>query len=166
MNRCYTRGVLADVARKLDEWVMARNATAWADGRPAIRACTIRVLGQAALFESRLPLGLLGTRDVDVKADYEDAVRVQFGTLLTEKGFELDPLGREVWMPRETRYETAYAGRFVRLEVAEPEAVLVSKGLKAPTKNRALLTEYLASEPSERFLALAQKYGLELEQFV
>ncbi len=158
--------MLAELARELDDWIAARNATAWVDGRPPLRACSIRVLGQAALFESKLLLELLATRDVDVKADYEEAVRTRFAELLEKRGFELDPLGQEAWMPRETRYETAYAGKFVRLEIAEPEAVLVSKGLKAPEKNRALLTEYLASEPSERFLALAQKYRLELEQFV
>lgn len=45
-------------------------------------------------------------------------------------------------------------------------AVLLSKALKAPAKNRSLLTEYLAMGASERFLELAEKYHLDLEQFV
>lgn len=33
-------------------------------------------------------------------------------------------------------------------------------------KNSALLTEYLASGPSTRFVTLAEKYDVDLEQFV
>ena len=46
------------------------------------------------------------------------------------------------------------------------EAVLVSKALKAPAKNRSLLTEYLAKGASQRFLDMAKKYGVDLEQFL
>lgn len=52
------------------------------------------------------------------------------------------------------------------IAVAEPDAVLLSKALKAPDKNRALLTEYLALGATERFLTLARKYALDLEQFL
>jgi hypothetical protein len=50
--------------------------------------------------------------------------------------------------------------------VADPDAVLVSKALKAAEKNRALVTEYLAKGASERFFDLARKYRVDLEQFV
>jgi hypothetical protein len=74
-------------------------------------------------------------------------------------------LGDEIWMPRETRYTVAFRGKLVRLMLAEPEAILVSKALKAPIKNRALVTEYLAVGPTERFWALAKKYAVALEDF-
>lgn len=54
----------------------------------------------------------------------------------------------------------------MELSIAEPEAVLVSKALKAPDKNRVLITDYLAHGPSPRFLALAEKYHVDLEQFL
>jgi hypothetical protein len=57
-------------------------------------------------------------------------------------------------------------GPFVRLLLAEPEAILLSKAIKAPDKNRALITEYLAQGASDRFLELAKKYNLDLEQFL
>jgi hypothetical protein len=50
--------------------------------------------------------------------------------------------------------------------LAEPEAVLVSKALKAPAKNRQLLVEYLASGPSDRFMKLVAKHTVDLEQFL
>jgi hypothetical protein len=157
--------VLKKVAQKLDAWVIDQNVAAASEGLPRHRSCTIRVLGQTALLEAELPLRLATTRDVDVRADYDDAVRREFERLLAAAGRELDPVAHEIWMPRETRYLEFYAGNLVRLELAEPEAVLVSKALKAPQKNAPLLTEYLALGPSERFLALAKKYKVDLEQF-
>ena len=50
--------------------------------------------------------------------------------------------------------------------VADPDAVLISKAYKAPEKNMGLITEYLAKGASERFFELAQKYAVDLEQFV
>lgn len=69
-------------------------------------------------------------------------------------------------MPPETIYEPLFSGRFVTVLVADTDCVLLSKGLKAPRKNQPLLTEYLAQGASPRFLALAQKYHLNLEQFL
>ena len=111
-------------------------------------------------------LTLAATNDVDVYADYPHAVEREFARLLAVEGRELDPLGHEVWMPRETRYNEFFAGRNVRVLVADLEAILLSKALKAPAKNRPLIVEYLARGASERFLGLARKYRLDLEQFL
>jgi hypothetical protein len=69
-------------------------------------------------------------------------------------------------MPRETRYTELYAGRFVQMLLADADAVLLSKALKAPAKNLPLIVEYLAAGASDRFLKLADKYHLNLEQFL
>jgi hypothetical protein len=69
-------------------------------------------------------------------------------------------------MPREARYDAFFKGRFVRVLLADPESILLSKALKAPAKNRQLIVEYLASGASERFLGLARKYHVDLEQFL
>lgn len=157
--------MLKEVGRELDAWMIDQSVAAVAAGLPRMRPCVIRVLGQSALFEAHLPLRLAATRDVDVRADYDDAVRREFERLLLARGRELEPLGHEIWMPRETRYTDLLHGKLVRLMVAEPEAVLVSKALKAPAKNAPLLTEYLALGPSARFFELAKKYAVPLEQF-
>jgi len=68
-------------------------------------------------------------------------------------------------MPRETQYDLLYEGTYVDAQVADPDAVLISKACKAPEKNMGLITEYLAKGPSERFFELAQKYAVDLEQF-
>ncbi len=166
--------MLREVARKLDDWVAARNRKAQEEGLPRFSGTTIKVLGQTALLEAGVALTLAATNDVDayadyphaIDADYPHAIESEFRRLVAEVGRELDPLGHEVWMPRETRYEEFFKGRFIRVLLAEPDAILLSKALKAPAKNRPLILEYLAAGPSERFLELTRKYRLDLEQFL
>ena len=124
------------------------------------------MLGQAALFIAELDLTLTATQDLDAYADYDWAVQQELERLLAKEGKVLDPHGHEIWMPRETQYAPLYEGTHVEAFVADPDAVLISKACKAPEKNKALITEYLAKGASERFFELAEKYALDLEQFV
>lgn len=158
--------MLSKIAQKLDYWIVAQNLEAQTEGLPLLRPCRIRVLGQMALLEGSAPLPLTVTNDVDVYADYAYAIECEFRRLLEQEGKSLDPSGNEVWMPRETQYSTLFKGRYVTLQIADPESVLLSKALKAPIKNRSLLTEYLARGSDKRFLTMAEKYKLDLEQFL
>ncbi len=158
--------MLRGIAERLDRWIVDRNVEAREEGLLAIPACKIQVLGQFALIEGGVPLTLAATKDVDVRGNFEHGVRKELERLLRREGYELDPVGHEIWMPRETRYADLFVGAFVRVLLAEPDAVLLSKALKAPKKNAALITEYVAQGASERFLKLATKYGIDLEQFV
>jgi hypothetical protein len=158
--------LLHDLFLALDQWVARENIRARAEGTPAHRKCTIRVLGQAALWVADLNLTLTATQDLDAYADYDWAVEKELERLLAKDGKVLDPHGREIWMPRETRYAPIYEGTYVEAFVAEPDAVLISKAAKAPEKNAALITEYLAKGASRRFFELAKKYAIDLEQFV
>ena len=158
--------MIKKVAEKLDEWMVAKNLEARAEGFLQLRPCRIRILGQMALLEGGASLTLALTNDVDVYADYDYEVQCEFRRLLAQEGKELDPLGEEIWMPRETEYADLYRGRYVTLQVADADSVLLSKALKAPGKNRALLVEYLARGASERFLKLVDKYAVDLEQFL
>jgi hypothetical protein len=158
--------MLREVAEQLDHWAVARNASDRAEGLLALKPCRIRLLGQMALFELDVELPLAATNDVDVYADCDHAVQQEFARLLSLKGKTLDPLGHEIWMPRETQYRTLFRGELVHLQVADVESVLVSKALKAPQKNGPLITAYLASGPSDRFMRLARAHRVDLEQFL
>jgi hypothetical protein len=158
--------MLEAVAQQLDDWIIEQNAVFAAEGLPPIPPCRIRVLGQTALLESALALTLAATRDVDVKADYVYVVESRFRELLAREGRELDAVGHEAWMPKETRYATLFSGRYVQLQLALPDYVLLSKALKAREKNHALIVEYLAHGASSVFLELAAKYRLDLEFFL
>lgn len=157
---------LRELFLALDRWVARENVRARAEGTPAHKKCTIRVLGQAALWVADLDLSLTATQDLDTYADYDWAVQKELERLLAKHGKVLDPHGREIWMPRETRYTPLYEGTYVEAFVADPDAVLISKARKAPERNATLITEYLAKGASKRFFELAKKYAIDLEQFV
>jgi hypothetical protein len=158
--------MLVEIAQGLDDFVVRRNLEARAEGTLRIGRCTLRLLGQMALFEQHAPLTLAATKDVDLRGRYPTEVETELRRLLASKGLELDPVATEIWMPRETTYATLYAGELVVLEVADVDAVLISKALKAPVKNRPLIIEYLARGASPRFLALARTYSLDLRAFL
>jgi hypothetical protein len=158
--------VLVDLVERLDAWVLERNLEARAEGMLSLPPCTIYLLGQSALLEIGVPFKLAVTNDVDVRADYVYAIQAELRRLLKQAGKELDPLGDEIWMPKETLYDVLFAGEFVTLKVADVDAILVSKALKAPHKNRALIIEYLALGATPRFIQLARKYRVDLESFL
>ena len=157
--------MLVAVARKLDAFIVAQSKQAEEEGLPQPRPCKIRLLGQMALFEADLGLDLVATEDVDVKANYSHEVQQEFERLLQMKGLKLDPVGYEAWMPKETKYKAVFDGRFVSFLIAEPEAVLISKALKAPEKNKNLIRAFIALGGSDRFFELAETYKVDLEQF-
>ena len=157
---------LAEIFLALDQWVARESVRARAEETPAYRRCSVRVLGQSALWAAGVDLTLTATQDLDAYGDYEWPVQRELERLLAENGKVLDPHGHEVWMPKETRYDPLYEGTFVEALVADADAVLISKALKAAEKNTALITEYLAKGASERFFELARKYRVDLEQFV
>ena len=158
--------MFVEIATRLDAWIVDRNLEARAEGTLSLPPCTIHLLGQSALLEVGAPLKLTATNDVDVRADYASAVEVELRRLLKQAGKELDPLGDEIWMPKETQYKVLLAGEFVTLKVADVDAILISKALKAPRKNRALIVEYLARGATPRFMRMARKYRVDLESFL
>jgi hypothetical protein len=157
---------IAEVVQRLDAWVGEYNREARAEGGPSLKPCRIRLVGQMALIELSAPLELRATDDVDAIVDAEYVVRKHLALLLEAEGKDLDPVAHEAWMPEETLYTQVYVGTNVVLEVADLESVLISKGLKDPEKNLRLLAEYITHGPSQRFLDMAHKYKLDLEQFV
>ena len=158
--------MFTEAVKELDSWVIRQNEESRTEGMALLPPCEIRLLGQSALFEAAVDLPLVGTVDVDVFANYQHSVQTQFAKLLKKRGLLLDPVGHVAWMPQETQYENVYDGLLVKGFIAEPDFVLLSKALKAPNKNRILLVEYLACGASPLFLKLANKYGVDLEQFV
>lgn len=162
----HSQGMLTQVATLLDAWVAKENAEARAEGLPIYKPCFIRVVGQMSLLLAGSPLVLAATKDVDVFANYEYAVETEFRRLLEARGLDLDRMANEIWMPSETQYVPLFEGVHVMLERADLESVLISKALKAPQKNHVVLLQYLARGASPRFLELAEKYDVDLEQFL
>lgn len=158
--------MLLDIFSELDNWIQKENRQRFEQGSPTLDSCDIRILGQTALLEAQLDLTLALTQDVDVFANYNSEIKVQFEVLLKKQGKILDPDSHLIWMPKETQYQKIFSGVAVTGYLAQPEYVLISKGIKAPQKNTNLIVEYLAKKPSKLFFELAQRYKLDLDQFV
>lgn len=153
------------LCRRLDDWIINENRRRLEDGGARLRPCSIRLLGQAALLEhaEKFNFPIAATHDIDVYANYDYPVEKKFEALVKRHGWALDPVGHEAWMPPETKWQEVYQGEYVRGSVAEPDFVFLAKALKAPEKNRPLLTEFIASGASKRFFRLAKKYKIDLE---
>ncbi len=158
--------MLKKIFKELDRWIETQNIERVEEGMLRIDTCEIKVIGQTALLEAQISLHVPATMDVDVFANYEFSVMRKFAELLSANGKKLDPVGHEAWMPTETEYEDFFTGKWLKAYLAKPEYVLMSKALKAPKKNKALVAEYLASEPPEIFFKMAQKYKVNLDPFL
>ncbi len=158
--------MITKILRKLDDWMLKENAARNEAGTLGLGRAKLQILDQMALIEAKVELELIATMDLDafIKAEY--AVTQQLEKLLAEHGLRLDQDSKLIWMPEETKYEHFFAGKMLDAELALPEYVILSKALKAPKKNMALMTEYLASGASANFQKLAEKYNLDLEQFL
>lgn len=158
--------LLEQAFEELENWIENENTDRRANGGPVLEGCEIQVLGQTALIEAKVQLHLLATKDVDAYVKGEQTIHREFDRILRKAGRELDSDSSLIWMPAETKYVQIFKGAYVKGSVAEPEYVLISKALKAPAKNRSLIQEYLAKGASRKFLDLAKRYKVDLEQFV
>jgi hypothetical protein len=154
--------LLKPIFRKLDEWVIEQNREAQIESFRPIKACTFRVVGQTALLEASIDLEIAATADVDAFNDAEFSVVAKLNELLLSEGLQYDQLSNEIWMPAETLYTDIFRGTWVTALLAQVEFVMLSKAKMAPTKNRILLRNYVASEPPVSFFALCRKYKVDL----
>src|SRR3990167_219069 len=158
--------MLVEVCEKLEAWLTEQATERDADGILPLGGAEIFVYGQTALIEAKLKLHLAQTMDVDAKVKANALVKEAFGKILKEYGRELDPDSHLVSMPQETQYDPFFRGRHLRVFLAKPEYVILSKAKFAPEKNRALVQEFLEKQATEEFLELAKNYDVDLEKFL
>jgi len=156
--------MLKKIFKKLDEWIVEENRRALDEGLAPIQETMVLVIGQTALLEADLNIQINATMDVDTYNELTHRVRDKLNELLTSIHKSLDPEGHKAWMPEETQYQSIYKGQFVDAKIAEPVFIMLSKAKMAPTKNKQLLTDYLASEDCDDLIYdLADKYNVDLE---
>lgn len=154
------------VFEKLDNWVANENRLASSGSGLLIPKSNFKLVGQYGLLEANLSFEITTTMDVDAISNARFEVLVKLGELLAANGQELDPLSNEIWMPQETEYAEFYVGKFILVERALPEFILLSKAMKAPEKNLLLIRRYIAFGPPKKFFDLAEKYKVNLEAFL
>ncbi len=156
--------MLEKIFKDLDQWCIQEQKQRKKLGTLRLRPFFIKVVGQTALFEQKMKLSLIETRDVDAYADFDYLIMRQFEALLLKQNKTFDRFSYEIWMPKETEYKTVYKGRFVTGQMAKAEYILISKIKMALRKNSTLLKEYLEKKPSSLFFKLAKKYEIDLQK--
>ncbi len=154
------------VFERLEQWVTAENKSATIEGFQLLPKSDFRVVGQTALLEANLQFNIASTVDVDVLNNAKHEVVAKLSELLIAEGLELDPLSNEIWMPSETRYLEIFRGDWIEATRAETEYIMVSKALKAPTKNKVLLRNYIATRPPDSFFKMCEKYKIDLSAII
>ena len=155
--------MLIKVAQEFDIWIANKNRKLRAEGALALPPCEILVIGQFALMESHLKIKPIATLDVDLMNQLHGTLKLGFEKILQAYKLQLDPVGHEAWMPKETTFDTIFRGQWVHCKVAKAEYVLISKAKMSLDKNRDYLIQYLANDPSALFLELAKKYKIDFK---
>ncbi len=128
----------------------------------------VTILGQQGLLirrESLSNLTLLATTDFDARLDGEVPLADVFKRLLREEGISYDNDSDYIWLPEETKYETIYETKFILVDSPLPIYLIVSKAVKAPEKNKQLVTDAIV-EFGDELLTLLQRYEADINYFV
>ncbi len=130
-----------------EEKVIIINKERAIDSLPPLPRANIKILGQVAL--QVYPgvsdaLHLVRTRDFDALLEGDWSIRSIIRECIAELGLMYDELSREIWIPPHAKFEVFYESLLLKIEVLEPIAVLTSKAVKAPEKNKFLLQQAIA----------------------
>lgn len=137
---------LNKIGKELDKRIQLADVKSYVDQGVGLvpKDIEMKIMGQIALLadeEISSLLELNTTFDVDAQVKASAEVADILDQLLKEKGLALDRLSDEIWMPPDTIWETQYDGEYVKILKARPIDVLVSKGVKAPAKNKKLIKD-------------------------
>ncbi len=158
--------LLVKVFEELDVWIDEQNRAARNESMIEYRRCLFRIVEQSALINVELDFDVAATGDLDAYTDAQYAVLKKLEEILAKHGLKYDLLSSEIWMPAETEYIDVFLGDWVRTQRAGVEYVMASKAKKSPGKNATLLQNYIASEPSDLFFKLCEKYEIDLAKIV
>lgn len=159
------KSMLSNLIARFEEAVRRLNV-----GRSIgpFRKFEVTVLGQQGLLirQETLPnLRLLATTDFDAFLSAEPPLDDLFKRLLREEGLIYDEQSQYVWLPEETTFELIYDSDSIRVLSPLPLYLIVSKAVKAPQKNKQLVTSAIVQFGDE-LLRLFEKYHVDVEQFL
>ena len=107
------------------------------------RRLRVTVLGQHGLLIQKDKLSnidLLATNDFDAFLNGEPPLEDIFKKTLRENGLTYDEKSEYIWLPEETRYSVIYESESIIVESPLPIYLIVSKAVKAPLKNKQLVS--------------------------
>jgi hypothetical protein len=150
--------LLIEVFEGLDRHISEHNQHCNREGGINIEKQTLKIVGQTALFLAELPFPLTSTTDLDVLIMPPYSVQVKLRELLSSHGMSLDPDGRLIWMPKNTKYQRFFDSKWVEGLYADPESIMLSKFKFNRPDDRKLIRDYEQYYPG--FAQAVEKAGL------
>jgi hypothetical protein len=137
---------ILEVLAELEQLIESEDKIRKEMGSIPLRPTTIRILGQMSLLlneDISSRMHLFATQDVDAHIKGDSFVAEAFKRLLGERNLEFDFLSNEIWLPLDASYIQIYESPRLHCEILDPISALVSKAVKAPDKNTALISKAL-----------------------
>jgi hypothetical protein len=159
--------LLLEVFKSVDQAVEEENLRRRKDGMLPLRRSMVVLLGQMSLLvdvKVSAILALAQTGDMDAKLDMDFFVKQQLQKFLAQKGLIYDEDSDKIFIPKNSRELGLFEFKNVLVRRLDPESVLVSKGVKAPDKNRPLLQDATASEVFPNMLSRIEEEGGDLDR--
>lgn len=135
------------IFRELDQRLAQENREREKRGAIMLVPVQIKILGQTALLLAGLPFPIAGTMDLDAQIDGDFFAKKALTEILVPQGLSLDTDSHLIWIPQDAKFQEWYRGALVRVDLAEPDAVIASKLRFKRSKDKALVEMYLRYFP-------------------
>ncbi len=138
-----------EIFAKLDKAIAKLNALNREEKLFAYAKAEITLLGQVGLLmneNAALQLTIAQTADLDAVLKAEDKIKQTLKQILAEYGYTYDEDSPYIWVPPRSTLTPLFDFKHVFVNALDAESVLVSKAIKAASKNKILIREALASD--------------------
>lgn len=145
-NGCMT-AFLDKLIRSLEHELTTAHDARIADGAPPLAVLHIKILGQMALRihpDTPPALHVIQTADLDALLEGDWTGKSILKRCLAEHALVYDELSKEVWIPPGATFTELHRSSRLIIEVIDPKWGLVSKAVKAPSKNKFLIQDAIA----------------------
>lgn len=129
----------------------------------------VALLGQMSLLaQERVAavLALTQTVDLDAKLKMDHIIKLELKSLLAEANLTYDEDSHLIWLPKTAKFLELFDFACVAIKCVDAESALVSKAVKAPTKNKVLIRQAIASGEFPNLAKHILEHGGKLENFL
>jgi hypothetical protein len=151
--------ILSKIISSLEELIETTNSERFKDDLPCLEKIEIKVLGQFSLMADPVAsrkLPLVATRDFDALIKGDWSARTLLRIALAEFNLEYDDLSKEIWLPDDAKFIEMHDSNTLKVSYLSALDALTSKAVKAPDKNKNLISKSLEIYPE--LIIRIQKY--------
>ncbi len=138
--------------KDLEDWLADENLRRIKEGEMGLRPVEMKIMGQIALLLGLPNEDLNATSDLDAVIRGDQTVKEFLKTRLLEENLVLDDEAELIQMPKSTKWNEFFSGKFLNVKVAAPEYVAASKSQFHRLKDRTQLKKLFQKFPKWREL--------------